>query len=153
MLGATVQVASLLGLAAGLSSGAALAPVVSRLGGSPFTRALLSLATVVVVTGLIAGLARTAGLRAWRAIRRGGLARFDSAAGVLVAGGGTLLACWILASTAARLPTPGLASQIQDSAILRSLDRRLPPPPTVFARLGPLFNPLRFPDVFPPLEP
>jgi S1-C subfamily serine protease len=152
-LGAVVQVASFAGLWAGLALGAALAPVVSRLGGSSLSRALLALGTLVVVTALLSGLARTAGSRVWGRIRASPLGRLDAAAGAVVGGVATLLVVWLLASVAARLPAPGLTDEIQHSRILRALDERLPAAPAIFARLGRLFDPLGFPDVFAQFEP
>jgi S1-C subfamily serine protease len=148
-----VQVSSFVGLWAGLALGATLAPLVSRLGGGSFSRALLALGTLVVVTLLVSGLARTAGVRVWARIRRGRLGRLDAVAGAVVGGVATLLVVWLLASMAARLPAPSLTDEIQHSRILRALDDRLPAPPRIFARLGRLFDPLGFPDVFAQFEP
>jgi S1-C subfamily serine protease len=152
-LGAAIQVASFAGLWGGLALGAALAPTVSRAGGSPLARVLLALGTLLVATVLVTGLTRTLGVRIWRRVRQAGLGRVDAAAGAVVAAVATLLAAWLLASVVARLPSPGLTREIQHSAILRALDRRLPAPPAIFARLGRLFDPLGFPDVFAQFEP
>jgi S1-C subfamily serine protease len=153
MVGAVVQVASLLGLAGGLALAAVLAPIVQRLGGSPFAKILLTIATLVVVTGVLSGLARTAGVRVWAALRRSPLQRVDSVAGALVGGVATLLVAWLVGGMVARIPAPQLTDEIQHSKILRALDDHLPAQPEVFARIGRLFNPLGFPDVFAQFEP
>jgi hypothetical protein len=152
-LGAVVQVASFVGLAAGLAVSAVLAPHVSGLGGSPLAKALLALATLVVVTSIFTGLARSIGVRVWARLRRSPLGRLDAGAGVVIGAVGALLAVWLVASLAARIPEPGLTDRIQHSAILRALDGHLPAAPRVFARIGRLLNPLGFPDVFAQFEP
>jgi S1-C subfamily serine protease len=153
VVGAVVQVASFVGLWAGFALGAVLAPSVARLSGSPFTKILLTIATLVIVTSLVAGLARVAGVRVWAGLQRSPLGRVDSAFGIVVGAVATLLLVWLLAGMLARIPEPGLTDQIQHSAILRALDNHLPAQPQVFARIGRLFSPLGFPDVFAQFEP
>jgi S1-C subfamily serine protease len=153
LLGAAVQVATAVGLGAGLAAGAALAPVVSRAGGSPTARAVLALGTLVVVTIVLTGLGRTFGARLWERVHRGALGRVDALGGAAFGGVVTLLFCWLVASIAARLPAPTVASEVQHSAILRALDGELTAPPRLFARIGRLVDPLGFPDVFAQFEP
>ncbi|MCU1462130.1 MAG: hypothetical protein JWO37_2205, partial [Acidimicrobiales bacterium] len=62
MLGAAIQVASFAGLWAGLTLGAALAPVVARADGSPGWRAVLALVTLLAVTAAVSGGARAIGV-------------------------------------------------------------------------------------------
>src|SRR5207302_9815924 len=107
-LAALTQVASFAGLWGGLALGAALAPTVSGTATSPVARSLLAVATVLVVTAVVTGVARTLGARAWHRVRRSSLRRFDAAAGAVVGGAATLLVVWLVASMAARLPAPGL---------------------------------------------
>jgi S1-C subfamily serine protease len=71
----------------------------------------------------------------------------------VVAAVATLLAVWLVASIAARIPAPGITAEIQRSAILRALDDHLPAAPKLFSRLGRLLDPLGFPDVFAQFEP
>jgi S1-C subfamily serine protease len=152
-VGAAIQVTSYAGLWGGLVLGAALAPVVSKLGSSPLSRSLLALAAFIVATAALTTVARLFGLRVWHRVQRAGLGRLDSVAGALVSAVATLLAVWLTASLVARLPLPEVSSQIQQSRILRALDDVLPAPPTVFARLSRLFDPLGFPNVFAQFEP
>jgi S1-C subfamily serine protease len=152
-VGAVVQVLSFLGFAAGLGLSAVLAPHVAGLGGSPLARGLLTMATLVVVTALVTGLARSVGVRVWERVRQSPLGRLDAVGGAALGVAGALLAVWLVAGVVARLPYPSFTDAVQHSAILRALDAQLPSQPRVLARVGRLLNPLGFPDVFAQFEP
>jgi S1-C subfamily serine protease len=152
-VGAAIQITSYAGLWGGLVLGAALAPLVSKFGSSPLSRSMWALAAFVIATAALTTVARILGIRIWHRVHRAGLGRLDSVAGAVVSAVATLLAAWLAASVVVRLPAPRLTAQIQHSKILRALDDVLPAPPKVFARLGRLFDPLGFPNVFAQFEP
>src|SRR4051812_34890047 len=116
-------------------------------------RALLTLGTLLVVTTVVTGLARTVGIALWGRLHRSPLGRVDAAGGAIVGAVGALLTVWLLAPGPPRLPLPGLTDQIQHSSILRARDDNLSAPPRVFARIGRLLDPFGFPDVFAQFEP
>jgi len=152
-LGAAVQVISFSGLWGGLALAAVLGPHVRELGEDPTTRLALLVATLIAIPAVTTTAARVLGVRAWRAIQRARLGRVDAAAGALLAATAMLIVCSLIASVIARIPAPTVTTPIQQSRILRTADRFLPPAPAVFARVGRLLDPLGFPDVFAGLEP
>lgn len=153
LLGAAVQGLSFGGFWLGLSLGAAAAPAVAGLTAEPTGKALLSLATLLGAATLLAGVGREIGVRVWGGLRRVHLGWLDSGLGAVVAGGATLLACWLVASMLATAPVLGVAGEIQDSTILRRVDERLPPAPAVFSRIQRLIQARGFPQVFAELQP
>jgi S1-C subfamily serine protease len=153
LLGAAIQVTSFVGFGIGLAAGAWLAPVVAHYAHTAQSQAVISLAVVFGMASLVGGLGRSVGTSVWRAARRFNLGAVDSFLGALVAGASTLLAAWLIGSMLARVPNLGLGPAIQQSKILRALDGRLPPAPSVFARIGGIVQPRNLPDVFAQLEP
>lgn len=67
--------------------------------------------------------------------------------------GATLAVVWLLGAVVAGSPFLELNKQLQNSAILRTLNDVLPPAPAVLARAGSLINPSIFPRVFLGQEP
>jgi S1-C subfamily serine protease len=64
-----------------------------------------------------------------------------------------LLIFWLMASAFSNTRNYGLGPAIRQSVILRTLDRALPPPPDILARLERIISPNGFPNVFIGLEP
>lgn len=153
LLGAAIQVTSFVGFWVGLGIGAWLAPRMARYGGSQVSKSAISLLVLFGMASLIGGLGRTLGTTIWRAARRLHLGKVDSVLGAVFAAVSTLLAAWLIGSMLARVPNLGLGPQIQRSKVLRALDARLPPAPSVFARIGDIVQPRNLPDVFAQLEP
>jgi S1-C subfamily serine protease len=153
LLGAAVQVTSFLGFGAGLVLGSLLAPQVAHYGDSPLAQSVVSLAIVFGAASLGAGLGRALGTSIWRTARRLRLGKVDALLGAVAAAASTLLSAWLLASMLAHVPNVGLGPAIQRSKILRALDARLPPAPSVFARIGSIVQPRNLPDVFAQLDP
>lgn len=154
LLGAATQALSFGGTAVGLVVGAALSPVVSGAGHTPGTKAALGLATLFGFTFLFGAVGREIGVRLWGRIRqRRVLARVDSAGGAVLAAAATLVVCWLVGGVLATVPARNLASEVQRSVILRSLNRLLPPAPGLFSRIQRLIDEGGFPQVFANLEP
>lgn len=153
LMGAAIQITSFAGFWAGLILGAWLAPSLARHGNSPMGRAVISLAVLFGMATALGALGRVIGTSIWRLARRVHLGTVDSALGAVVAAVSTLLAAWLIGSMLARVPNLGLGPQIQRSKILRALDDRLPPAPSVFGRIGAIIQPRNLPDVFAQLEP
>jgi S1-C subfamily serine protease len=87
------------------------------------------------------------------ATHRSRLRTLDATGGSVVAIVASLLAIWFLALNLATGPFPTVASQIRGSALVRTLDATLPPPPSLLAEVRQLFGRLGFPDVFTGIPP
>lgn len=152
-VGASTQILSLLGAAAGLVIGAAIAQRVVSQSAGPLNRTLLTLAIIFGAAAALGAVGRTVGLRVWGAVRRIGAAPVDAALGAVVAAVGSLLASWLVASMLLSVPLPGLAEAIQRSFVLRAIDRVLPPAPAIVARIGNVLHTRGLPPVFAEFEP
>ena len=151
--GALTQAFSLGGLALGVFLGADLAPTFTRIATDPNTKAAAALLCVFGTAGLLAGVGRVVGSFAARRLRATPLRSIDAGLGVVTAVVVTLLVAWLAGSMLANDPTRPLATEIQRSAILRFLDRHLPPAPPVVARIQRLIDAGGLPQVFAQLEP
>jgi biotin transporter BioY len=65
----------------------------------------------------------------------------------------TLLIIWLVASGLANVRSDNLGYYVQHSSIVHELDKALPPPPDLIARLESIVSPNGFPNVFVGLEP
>ena len=152
-LGAAMQVLSFGGFWLGLLIGAVLAPSVANLFSSKFAQAVAVLVVVFGLAGILGGVGRQLGVRAWHLIRRFHLGPADSGVGAVVAAVATLLAAWIVANMLANTQLGQVTRAINGSAILRRIDQVLPPAPTVFSRIEQLLNTNGLPQVFAGLTP
>ncbi len=152
-LGAIVQILSFGGLLVGLYFGAQLASIVVSHGHTQSTRTVLALATLLGVAVLCGVAGRIVGNLAFRRVHRGALGTVDSVLGVLVAVVASLLAAWLLANTLVNTDSLSLNASIDQSKIIRSLDRVLPAPPSVFSRVQGFLSAQGFPPVFAQLAP
>lgn len=152
-LGASVQLGSYGGFWIGLFLGAIVAPVVVQPIHTPLWRTIVSLVILFGTATLLAGAGRKIGVKAWRTIRKAKLAAIDSALGAAIAVVATLLGVWVLAGIAINSPFTALSSQVANSRIVRSLDKILPPAPSVFSRVQAFVNSQGFPSVFASLPP
>lgn len=152
-LGATVQVLTFGGFWVGLLGGALLAPHVAALVSPGAFRTVVSIFVVFGMGGLVSGIGRTLGTRAWRVLRRVRLGSADSSLGAAVAGAATLFACWIAAGILVSAPFALLSAGIEQSQILRAMDSVLPPAPSVFSRIERLVSTTGLPPVFAQLAP
>ena len=89
----------------------------------------------------------------WAVGQKSPLRSIDAGLGVLTAVVVTLLVAWLVGNMLANDPTRPLATEVQRSAILRFLDRHLPPAPPVVARIQRLLDAGGLPQVFAQLEP
>lgn len=152
-LGGAVQVLSWGGLWAGLVAGAAVAPALARVFGSPLLRVSVGLVTPLVGAALVGFAGERLGTRIWRWLRRIRLGGLDAAAGSVVAVVASLLSAWLVGFLLSAGPWPVAAREVQGSAILRKLDRALPSAPSVLGRLEQFLDRSGFPPVFAGFEP
>lgn len=151
--GAALQVLSFGGFWIGLLLGAAIAPYTQKLVMSPFGSAFVSLVTFLGFALIGGAVGRYFGTHAWGALRRYQLGKADSILGGVVAIGAALMAIWLVALLLTAGPTQQIAQAVHRSAIVRTLVNRLPPAPSVFARLQQFVSTTPFPRVFEGLEP
>jgi S1-C subfamily serine protease len=152
-VGALAQVLGFAGFWVGLVAGSAVAPVLSRQFGSPLAQQLVGLAAPLVGAAVLASVGHRLATGAWSFLRRVRLATVDGAAGSVLAGAASLLSVWLVGFMLAAGPWPAVAREIQRSTILGALDRSLPGPPSVLARIQRLLDRSGFPQVFAGLEP
>jgi S1-C subfamily serine protease len=146
---------SLLGLAVGVVIGALVAPPLARslARSRPETQALIGIGIFLTAVALIQGVGTALGYQVRIAALRTRLASIDSYLGAGLAVLGTLAGAWYLGITFKDSPAQALNRQINDSAILRALDRVAPQPPAFLASLQKLFNSSGFPNPFANLAP
>ncbi|MGA9161018.1 MAG: MarP family serine protease [Actinomycetota bacterium] len=150
--GFTLQAFGFGGLLVGLVAGALLAPFAAGMAEGPYARAGIA----VLVLLALAGVGNAAGWYLGVHARDRAATRFrtaDAVAGSAVAVVASLLAIWFIALNLANGPFPGVATEIQGSAVVRALDASLPQPPSLLAQVRGLFNRFGFPDVFSGIPP
>ncbi len=152
-LGGLMQVLSFGGFWIGLYLGALLASVTATWVHSSTSRAAVALVTMLGLAILGGGAGRLVGEMLFKRIHRGRLGGLDSGFGVVVAVIASLLATWLVASTLVNSSYLRLNASISGSQIIRSLDRVLPAPPSVFSRVQGFLSAEGFPPVFAQLAP
>jgi S1-C subfamily serine protease len=151
--GLIVDTLSLVGLIAGGTVGLLTAPAIARalVDGNAQALVALGLGLVFAILGQLIGTTLGTALRqriTWHPARL-----FDSAVGAVVAALGVLMLAWVFALPASRSSYPGLSEQVRRSAVMRTVNRALPPPPPVFDGFLKLFRRHGFPEVFNDLGP
>lgn len=151
--GAALQLVTYTGLFLGLLLGAILAPKIAGIPDSQSLQAILALSTFLAFAGIGDALGFVIGRKVWAAARASRLSNVDQTAGSLVAVIAVLLATWLIGLNLATGPVPTLSRQIQGSAIVRTLDDVLPPPPSLLTQVRQFLNRFGFPEIFQGLPP
>ena len=151
--GAITQALSLGGFGLGVVLGADLAPRLTRLATDPTIKAETALLCVFGFAALLAAVGHVIGSFVARHLRATPGRSVDASLGVVIAVVVTLAIAWLVGSMLANNPVRSVAVQVQQSAILRFLDRVLPPAPPVVARIQRLLDAGGLPEVFARLEP
>ena len=110
-------------------------------------RALIALSTIIGISIIGLTFGEYLGLRLKQRLFKQ-LNRVDNGLGSVLGIASVLLSVWLLASVAGNLPFNGLRQTVNNSRIISSLNRLLPPAPRVIANLSHLIDPNGFPDVF-----
>lgn len=131
--GATMQVLSFAGFAAGIGAGAAVAPIVAGWAGGGRLSSFTALGVLLGCAGALGAVGRHMGSVAARAVRGSWMAKPDAGAGALVSAGAALGVSWLVAGMVFAVPAPLIDAQVHGSAVLGALDQVLPQPPRVFA--------------------
>lgn len=151
--GVAVQVCVLAGLWIGLLVGAAMAAKLAGLSTNASTRLMITMGTLAIIGSACTAAGRAIGGAIAKGAERAHLGPLDAVLGALVTMVATLALLWMGLTSVASARMGGLTEAIQGSAVLGVLDDRLPPAPSLTARLGRLIDPLGFPSVFAGLEP
>jgi S1-C subfamily serine protease len=146
---------SLLGLVVGVIVGAEIAPPLARslARSRPETQALIGIGIFLTAVALIQGVGTALGYQVRVAALRTKLASVDSYFGAALAIVGTLAGSWYLGLSFKDSPSQALNRQINDSAILRALDRAAPTQPAFLGSIQKLFSGTNFPNPFANLAP
>ena len=146
--GLVVDLLSLGGLMLGGVVGLFVSPGIAKaiVDGNAQALVALGLGLVLAILGQLVGTTVGTALReriTWKPARI-----VDSTIGAIVASVGVLLLAWVFALPISRSSYTGLADQVRRSAVLRTVNRTLPPPPPVFDSFLHLFRQHGFPEVF-----
>jgi len=154
-LGGLSQVASYGTAAIGLIAGAVIAPNVAGFlaDGPGVTLSLLTLAVLLACLLIAQSIGIAIGMRLRHAAEEAGAGVVDAVAGIAVAAVGLVLAVWLLAAPLSRGPSPQLADTLRGSRLVHLIDRTLPTPPDVIARMGTYLDRQGFPEVFSGIRP
>jgi uncharacterized membrane protein required for colicin V production len=146
--GAIRQVAGLVGIAGGFLLGAAVAPTLSGVITKSGWRPAIALFIVLIITvlGGIAG--GVVGSLIKHVVRAMMLGIVDRIAGVVVGAGGALIMCWLVAGLLTSTTWGSVATGIQKSSILASMDHVMPPVPNIEAKVQSLFHSAGVPNIF-----
>jgi S1-C subfamily serine protease len=151
--GAAQQLATYVGLGAGLVGGTLLAPHVAAHAGSTSGQAELAVGTLLVCGALGDAIGWFFGAKLHARVARTRMRRADTVGGSFVSVGAVLLVVWFLALNLVNGPVPVVSRQIQRSTIVRGLAAALPEPPSLIGEARRFLNVLGFPDVFLGLPP
>jgi S1-C subfamily serine protease len=152
-VGALVQVCAILGFLGGLYLGALLASVTVRWAHTPTARTAVALTTMVGVAFALGMVGRVLGGMLVVRVHPGLGRTVDAVLGTVVAVVAALVTFWLLASTLVNSSSAALDSAILQSRVINSLNRVLPPPPSVFSQAQGFLTAEGFPPVFAALAP
>jgi S1-C subfamily serine protease len=151
--GLALQAFSFGGLLVGLAIGALVAPPAARLVDDPGAQAGVAAMTLLVLAAAGDTVGWLLGNRIRERARETRFGPADAVGGSFVAVVASLLAIWFVALNLVNGPFPSVAHQIRGSAIVRTLDRSLPEPPSLLAEVQRFFDRFGFPDVFAGIPP
>jgi S1-C subfamily serine protease len=151
--GAVLQVAGLVGLAIGFIVGVWLAPHAADLVRTDLAKAGAALGTVLLLGALGDAVGSVLGLKLRKRTHGTRFKTADAVGGSALSASALVLTIWFLGINLAAGPFPSVARSLQSSAVVRTVDAALPPPPVLSAQLGSVLDLIGFPDVFSGLPP
>jgi S1-C subfamily serine protease len=152
-LGATVQVFSFAGFFAGLALGIGISLLVAKPIGAGLSRTILVVALVLGMAVLCSIAGSILGGWASVTLKRWHLGAFDSGVGAAIGVLSILLSAWLIAGFLVQTQVTWINRSIQRSAVLRAVDRILPPVPSAVAQVQSLLSSQGFPSVFAAIAP
>ena len=142
--GAVVQVMGVGGMILGVAAGMTLVPRIVGPADSPYTAVAFALGTVLVAGAIGNMVGYLVGSSIRRKTHDTPLRRADALGGSVLSAAALLAVTWFLALNLSKGPFPVVARGLRESAIVRTLDSTLPPPPS---------QPPAGPPVAPPAPP
>ena len=152
-LGAVTQLSSFIGFFVGLGLGVILALVVAKPLTAGITRTVVTIALVLGLAAIFGTAGRVVGAWAAVAMRRWHLGSLDAGFGAALGALSVLLSAWLIAGFLVQPQFGPLASSLQRSELLRTLDAAMPPVPSALAEVQGLLSSQGFPSVFADLVP
>jgi S1-C subfamily serine protease len=152
-LGFLPQAMSLAGFFGGLFIGSFVARYAARLLSGQISRGLATILIVLVTADILSTIARNVGYRLQQRVHKTFGTQVESILGVLLSVSSVLVAAWLIGGMLAGFPLVNINRSIDQSTIISSLNRTLPPVPKVISSLSRLVEPNGFPKVFLGSEP
>ena len=138
----------------GVLGGAMLSPfILNFIPDDPVFRLLVSITTIITVALFVGAMGEYAGRKLSHITSRLHLGIADAVLGAIFGIAATLIFAWLIAAILSGTPFQQVNQQIRESVILQTLNRELPPAPSVTSQITNLINPDNFPRVFTGLEP
>lgn len=147
-LGAAIQVVSFTGFIVGLIFGVLLVVLIAPHVHGSTAKAIVALLLLFIPAGFLGGVGRQIGVHLWRALRERRFGPADAGAGAVLAVAGTLVLCWLFASVLVNSQFAVVTRQIENSTIIRAVERVMPPVPNAFQSVERYLNTQGFPVVF-----
>lgn len=153
-LGFFRQILSLAGFFAGLFIGSVVAPFISQtVGPSQLIQALMTILVTFGLAIILAGIGEAFGRNIRISLRSKPIITIEDSLGALISVISVVILSWLMSSVLVRLPAANVAAHITESKIIKELDQKLPPAPSVLSKIGQLLSPEGFPRVFTGIEP
>ncbi len=147
------QFCATVGFFGGLYLGGLLLPHTINFAQASEDRATITVVTVLSCALISLTIGEYFGLHLKRRLLAKQINHLDNGFGSVLGVVSVLLSIWLLAAVSSGLPSGSFISSIRSSYIIASLNRVLPPAPSIIAGLGHLVDPNGFPDVFIGTEP
>jgi S1-C subfamily serine protease len=144
---------SFAGFVIGILLGSWIASNLIGASGDPLTKVMLIIAIELFAAFSLSFGGEVLGVYLGKHVHKIKAAGVNQALGAVFEIIGVLVIFWLLASALANTSNATLGPAFRRSAIVRALNRSLPPPPDVIARLEKIVSPNGFPNVFIGLEP
>ncbi len=136
------------GTFAGIVIGVLVAPVVMNLFGGSVTKFIVAILIVSISTFAFGALGEAMGSKSDIRIQSKGLAKANYVAGGVASVFFGLFFVWLGAAVIVSSPFKAFNNQIENSVIIQSLNKNLPPTPPIIDRINAVVKPLDFPQVF-----
>ena len=147
-LGALVQVGSFVGFFIGLGIGVAVALGFVRHVNQDLVRTILGLVVVFGCAGIGGAIGRILGGWGATTMKRLHLGAIDAGVGAAIGALGVFFSLWLISGLLISSGTPWLSGQVQDSALVRTVDHVFPPVPSALSRVESIVGVGNFPSVF-----
>ncbi len=142
------QAFSTIGFFGGLFLGAVIQPSIVNLAHTTLSRTILTLTVTLGMAFLLLSVGEVVGYKLKSKIHIKKLNDADNFLGSLLSLATILFSVWLCAAILSSLAIPTLQAGVNNSTIIRFLDRHLPSAPSIISDIGSLIDPNGFPQVF-----